>query len=365
VQLKNGILALNNLSMNALKGTIQMTGTYNSTDIKQPLANFAMNLTSIDIPTTFNAFNTIQAIAPIAKKCTGNITVAVSLNTTLDHTLSPVLNTLDATGQLRSANIGMSDAKVFNLIADKLKNEKYRNPALRNVDVKFKIEDGNLTIAPFDVSIADSKARISGSQNLDQTIDYHIATQIQADKAADLFGKATKLNLAQKIDLDISIGNTLTDPQITGLKSKALGDVKEQVTEQVKEKVEELVTNVKKEASEKAKKIIADADREAQKIIAEAEIKAEQIRQNAAKLADATVKEADEQGKKLIKEAGSNPIAKKAAEKAAEKLNKEAAEKAEKINKEANDKANQVLETTKTEAANIKKQAQEQADKLN
>lgn len=364
IVMKESRLALQNMKMNLLEGSMKMNGFYDAKDISQPKADFLLDINNFDISSTFNAFNTVQKIAPIAQYCKGNISTKLTLKTTLDNHLEPVYETLNGNGTLQSRNIGITNAPVFTRIGEKLRIAEMKNPTLRNVAVRFTITNGNIEIEPFDVKLAGQKATIKGKQGVDQSIDYSIATEIPTKKAGEVFSNITNLASRRNVDVTVEIGGTLTDPEISNVSSSVGEAVKEEVKQKVKEKVEEKKKQVKEEMSEKAKKIIADADKQAQKVLKEAEIKAQQIKENAEKLGDEAIKQADEQGKKLIEKAGNNPIAKKAAEKSAEKLNKEAKEKADRLNREAEEKADKIMEEARQKAEKIRTDAEKQAERL-
>jgi len=359
VVVQAGKAMLQNLKMNLLQGSLVLNGFYDSKDVKNPEVDFGMNINGFDIPATFNAFNTIQRIAPIAKRCTGKISLQLAYKSLLNYYMMPQMPTINGKGRLQSNDIAISNAPVFDKIADKLKNEELRNPTLRNIDVGFTITDGNIEIEPFSTKIAGREIRFRGKQGVDKSIDYFMNTTIPVDKAAGLFTNLTGLKTNKDIDIELNVGGTLTDPKVVGIKSNAAGEVKDQVMEKIEEKKQE----IKKELSDRAKKLIEDADARADKLLKEAEIKADQIRENARKLGEAGIKEADEQGKKLIAKA-TNPLTKKAAEKGAEKLSAEARKKADDLNNEAEKQATDLLEKARSESDKIKQQAREQAERL-
>ena len=84
----------------------------------------------------------------------------------------------------------------------------------------------------------------------------------------------------------------------------------------------------------------------------------------AKKSADKVRAEANTKAAQLIKKAGSNPIAKKAAKIAADKLKQEAEVKAKKIESEAAKQADNTIATARKQADQIKAKAREDADKL-
>jgi len=348
VKIADGKVELQKLAMELLDGKMILDGFYNAEDLNRPGVGFGMDITGFDIAKTFAAFNTIQKMAPIAKYCNGKISAKLNITTFLDYFMNPVFESFNGDGRLLTKTVGIQDAKVFGMIADATKNETYRNPTLNDLNIGFKITDGNMEIEPFGVTMGGKKATIGGSQGIGGNLDYYVSTTVDASKAASVLNK-TSLNVGNlsQVDVKVLIGGTITDPKIKGVDSQLLGDVKEAVVEEIKEKV-----------TDTALKLIDEADKKGQQLIAEAEKQAANIREQAKNAGDKLISEADEQGKKLIQEAGSNPVKKALAKETAKKLNKEAADKAGALNREADKKATDLIDRAKAEAAKLKADAE-------
>jgi len=360
IEIKDGKLSLTNLKMNILGGEMKMNGSYEATNPQKPLTDFTLDIIDFSIPESFKTFNTIQKLAPIAENCIGNFSTGLQIKTDLDFYMNPDLASINGAGKLSSKSIGLQSSKFFAMLYENTKIEAFNNPVLNNINIEFTIENGTITIKPFTMKVGNTTAEISGTQKLDQTINYLINTKIPFEKASKLISNLSLNNSISEVDAIINVGGTISDPKIISVNS----NVGEQIQEQIEEKIQEVVTETKKALKEKADKIIAEAEIQAAKIIAEAEKQAEAVRKAAKTAGDATIAEADTQGKKLIKEAGSNPIAKKAAEASAKKLNEEAAKKAAKLNSEADTKAKTLISNAQKQAENIRKNAQKQADDL-
>ena len=356
ISLKEGVASLNQLKMNMLQGSLALSGKYNSQDISKPKADFGLDISKFDIHETYEAFNTVQTIAPIAKNCNGKISVKMTLNTILNKDMMPVMNTVNSKGRFKSDNIGIKNNKIFGLIADKTKQEKYRNPSMKNVNVGFKIENGNLTVEKNTMKIAGSEVTVEGTQNLDTKINFDLGMKLPKGAATNVLSKLPLKNVPDQIEVTAKIGGTSTKPKIIGFKSNATDGVKKQV----EEKIEEVKENLK----EKAKKILADAQAQADKVMAAARASAKKVRETADKAGKRLISEADKQGKALIKKAGRNPLKKRAAKIAANKLTKVAKNKAKKLNSEADKKAKVIINTAQKKSDKIMKTANDKVKKL-
>ncbi len=354
---RNSAAILKNLGMNMLDGSLVMNGEYNTKDVKSPLIDFNMNMKDFDIPSTFNTFNTVKKLAPVAENAKGKISADMSLNSRLDATMSPVYSTMQGKGKLMSKSIEIGNSKMFNKVADALKNEKLKKISLNDLNLSFEIKDGRVYIEPFETKLLSGKMIIGGDQGIDQTLNYAITFSIPRSEfggaanaaltslTSAAASKGLNIQPGEMVNIDAKVVGTVSDPKVQlNLKESgknALKDVKEQLKTAATEKVQAVKEDVKAKAKEQADKLIKDAEAEAQKIRDVAKSAADQIR-----------KESDAAADKLTKDV-KNPLQKVAQQKLAEKTKKEGYEKADKLEKEADVKAQALIDKAKAEAEKL------------
>ncbi len=375
VQLKEGVATMNPVKMNMIDGTLEMTGVYDSRDITAPQINFDFKVINFDIKKTFETFNTVKKIAPIAENCKGKISMNFKLKSLLDEHMNPIQKTMNGRGNIKSKSIVIGGSKSLEKLANMLKSDKYKQAELKNIDGTFLIENGNITISPVDVKWNNSKATFGGKQGIDQSLDYTLNVDIprselgNADQLIDgLMAKGGQLtqgvDLGKTINLDVFITGTVSEPKF----SVGMKDMLNGVKDQLKEKVDELINKGKDKAIAEARKqaaaLMTEADKQSKKLIAESEKQARAIRVAGKKAAQQAKDEANKQINDLIKKAGANPIAKMAAKESGKALKKEANKKANKIEQEANKKADQLVLETKKQTDNLKSRAKSEGDKL-
>ena len=73
LRVKDQRVTLENFTMNTLGGEIGVTGFYETTDPTKPTFDVGLKLTKLDIPSAFNAFTTVQMLAPVAKYASGTV----------------------------------------------------------------------------------------------------------------------------------------------------------------------------------------------------------------------------------------------------------------------------------------------------
>lgn len=310
VKIKDGKAVLEKFKMKVFNGYIAANGYYQSkTKAENASMNFGFDIQNASYLETFRSLDVISKYAPVFEKAKGDYSMKINLSSILKQDFSPDLKTVLCEGLLKSENVSVSDIKAVQMLGSTLLKNSSSNYKLKNLNIPFKIEDGNLITKPFTLTLGSTKLQLSGLTNLEKKIDYKGTAVFSGINA---FGENVN-------ELNFRISGNFTSPKVE-VDTKTLGNklVKVAVKSTVKE-----VLNVK-------------SDEELQQKIST-------IRTAARASADKLISQADAEAKKLEDNAKST-LAKLAAKKAAEQIKKEAQKQSEKILAEAEKK---VLELTK------------------
>lgn len=380
LQLKDGIASLNNVNMKMLDGSLKMNGQYSSQDLENPSFDFDMDAVNLNVKKTFETFNTIQKIAPIAKNMEGSISAKMSIDGMLLQNMEPNLETVNSSGRLKSNSLAIKNAELFKQVGSLIKSDKFNQLSLDNMDLTYTIANGNIEVKPFDTQFGKSKMTIGGSQNINQNIDYYMDFNIPSSElgsqanavASQLFAKAGKLGLdvqtPETIKFKALVGGTLTEPKVSlDLKNSAsnmVDDLKKQAELKLKQEKDKAKKQAIDEAKKQAAQLMAEADKQGKKLVSEAQKVANQAKTEANKQADAAKVEAYKQADALIAEAGDDTMKKLLAKTAADKLKAEADKTAESFKTEAATQANKGVNEAKKQSDALKATAKKQGDDL-
>ncbi len=336
LRVKDQRVTLEDFWMNTLGGAIGVTGFYETTTPAKPTFDVGLRLTKLDIPSAFQAFTTVQMLAPVAKYAVGKFSTDLHLNGALGKNMMPLFPALSGKGSLQTSEVVLKDFPALEKVVDVTKLRFLDNPALDALRAAFQIRDGRLFVQPFDVKLGGTTMTVSGSNGFDQSLQYTLGLEVprsmlggEANQAiAGLVSKAGQggvdLSAAPRIPLAIQLGGTVTNPSVTA-------------------DVGSLTSSVAKGAEQAVKQAVAQkADTAAARLVAQAEQKAAAIRQEAQSLADKVKGEGYQQADALTAQA-SNPILKAAAKPAADQLRKQADSKAADIVREANQRADSLV----------------------
>ena len=344
LRVKDQRVTLENFRMNTLGGEIAVTGFYETTDPAKPAFDVGLRMTKVDIPSAFEALTTVRMLAPVARYARGNFTTDLRVNGALGKDMMPLFDGLDGRGSLQTSQVVLQDFPALERVVDVTKLQFLDNPTLRSLRTAFQIRDGRLHVEPFAVNLGPTTMNVSGSNGLDQSLQYALRLRVPrselgeaADEAvAGLLSRAggagIDLKAASEIELGIQLAGTVTNPSVKVDAASAVSSVKESVTQAVREGA--------------AKKLSAEATR----LVQEAEQRASPMRQEAQTLAETVKREGYQQADALMERASSNPLLRAAAEPAADKLRSEADEKAAGIVREADQRANNLVAEARRQA---------------
>jgi hypothetical protein len=316
IGVKNGTISMNNVSANALGGSAKVLGSYSTAENPaKPKVDLSLNLNNVSFAETFKTVEAIQKFAPIFEKITGNYSMNLKFNTTLEDNIMQILSGLTGDGVLQTSDVKIEGIEALGKLSSALKfgGGGLESFSTKNLNIPFKVENGQITTKPFNINIGgEGKLSLEGSTGLDQSINY---------KGTISLPKSMSNNLINNVG--ITIGGTFADPKI-GIDTKSL------------------LSNVAGSALSKA---LGDSE-EGSAIVSALGDKTQQaqkLRDEAKAASDKLVSEAQAQSQKLVNGA-KNPIAKVAAQAAANKLVDEAKKQGQKLIDAAETKA-QALES--------------------
>ena len=205
----------------------------------------------------------MDSLLPIAKHAFGKVNTKMSFNSLLGKDFMPVLSSVGSTGNLKSDNVEVKGAKFQDGLATALKNDKYKTLIAKNININFRVENGNIIIDPFKPSVFGKELTVSGQQSLDQSILYQVRMPVERQELSALAG-LMGLKIPDKGDdlpVGITIKGTIKKPEI-GLnldeaKKILAKEVGKELEKEAEKAVDKLLSdpNVKKGVEDVKKKI--------------------------------------------------------------------------------------------------------------
>jgi hypothetical protein len=218
----------------------------------------------------FEAFNTVQKAAPLAKHLQGNISGKLNLSAELGDSLMPDMQSLTSRGSLNIPRARVDNLEALNKLADAVKIKELKNPTLVDFKPSYKIENGRFYLNENTFKLADYKVTASGSNGFDKSLDYLMAIDVPTSKMGELVGQDLSLLGDKTFTVPATVKGTVDNPSV-GLD---LGSARSQISSQLQQTAKAEADKKKKELEQKAKDELAKKKKaEEDKVKAELEKK--------------------------------------------------------------------------------------------
>ena len=282
---RDGEVKMDGLKFGLLDGQFSLSGVYSTADPETPKFDFNLGIVDLSIAQAYQAFSTVQTLAPVAEKMTGKFTTDFKIGGDLGKDMMPLYDKMYGEGLLNIAQAAVADLKLMSAVSSVSKlSQSDGKLQLNDVLMFAQIQDGRVNLKPFDVKLGGYKTNISGSNGIDGSLDYNLKMDVPNGKVGAAVNDAItslvgqKFSGAQDLVMRFNVGGTYDDPKVklAGIETKGgetVGSsVKTKVVAEVDKKKEEVkkeVTAVKdsvvsegkevvKETTEKAKEEVKD-----------------------------------------------------------------------------------------------------------
>ena len=238
--IKDGVANMDGLRFNMLDGSFVVNGTYNTKDVKHPKYDLGLKINNLSIQQAANSFSIVKTYAPIAGLVQGKFSTDFSVDGELLQSMMPNMATVDGSGLIKIAQASLKDSKLLAGITSLTKLDDTDDVTLKDVLMSATIDDGRLTVKPFDVSLGQYKTTVTGSSYLDGTIDYNLKMDVPAGKLGTQFNALVSKysnqpsNPNNTIPVTVVLGGKYNDPKPTLVMDEQAAEVKEAVKEAAK-----------------------------------------------------------------------------------------------------------------------------------
>lgn len=334
-RLRNRKLTFEGVRADALGGLMKLDGNVTTPSQGPPTFDITYGVDKARFSDAFEALPSMRAYVPIARYLDGRFSADLSASGTLDESLSPTLDSIDASGLAAALQSKLSsDFKPLAALNEAI-------PAIpKPLDVerfqaRFKIEDGTMKLSPTTVQARGIALQVSGTHGLDQDMKYQVASDVPIDKlSSKLFKEARGLGLdlskAKAVGVRANLTGSIKAPKVSvDIDTKALRGA---VADAVATELDEQRARALREATEQARRLVEEAKK-----------RAEQVRAEAAKAADRVRKEGYARAAQVEREGAGNPLKAIAAKEAAKRIRSETDKRANQLVAEADKRAAQAV----------------------
>ena len=293
ITLRDQVLRLVDCRFAAAGGKFSATAAYDTRRPAQPHSSLAMKIESLDIAQAVAQLPIIPQLAPIALFTQGSLNSDFSLSTDLKPNLMPDLGTLSMAGSFEALKAAIKGFPVTQALANSGKMSFLDNLSIERAAFKAGFTNGRLQVQPFTFPVAGQKVTVSGSNGLDQSLDYRVGVEVPSAQLAAVSGAAQgllgKLGISQlpaTVTLNFGVGGTATKPIISplapslGSGGTAEGGAATSVSGAVKQQLTDTLGKARANAEAKLQ---AEKERRLQEVQQKAAAETERLNQDAQK----------------------------------------------------------------------------------
>jgi hypothetical protein len=351
-------LTFDGFGLETLGGRIGMDGWYETLDPAKPTFALDLVMDSLDVGGAADAFVSVRTLAPVARYAVGSFSSVLRVSGALGPDMAPALDVLDGDGSISTSRIAIEGFPLLVQLADRLQLQSLASPTVNAVRSAIRIEDGRLHVEPFEVGLAGLAMTVSGSNGIDQSIDYQLGLDVPRAGFAEaalsgLVSRAGPLGSAlaavDPVRVGVRVTGTVSEPALDlGLgetaatardaATQAAGAAVEQRIDEAQQRLAAEEEAGRQRARAQADSLVADAERRAETIRAEARQAADQVRAEGTRAADEVLARA------------TNPVLRAAAQPAAERIREEAEQRAVALEREADERATAMVAETRARA---------------
>ena len=260
VSISKGIMTIKDANMGIIGGQVNVKGTFDS-DVKKPTFDFNLGVKSVSIPKAFETFETIQKYAPISQYVVGNMDLNYNLKGDLNKDMMPNVASMNGGGLVKILSGTLKDTKLTSLVAQFSKPTTAGTMTeLKELALSTTLENGRLSVKPFDISMHGRKTTVSGYTSLDGGISYNLLMDVPANAVTKSLNSAMSRYLGSSAasgDMKVTLGvtGTYSKPSVKLLSVTSAGGktVQSEVKQAVQDKVKQEAT---KEVTKQANKLL-------------------------------------------------------------------------------------------------------------
>ena len=167
MNMKKGVLTMQNTGFNLIGCTVDMNAKYQATTPKNAIFEYNIKASDFDIKRAYNEIKIFREMASAAEKAQGTISLEYKLKGRLNANMEPVYPSLVGNGVVSVKDVKMHGMKMFGAVAKKTGKGEMKNPELSKVEIKSSIKNNIITLERFKFKFAGFRPRIEGTTSLD------------------------------------------------------------------------------------------------------------------------------------------------------------------------------------------------------
>ncbi|MBK8881785.1 MAG: hypothetical protein IPN67_05200 [Bacteroidales bacterium] len=197
VQVHDGILVLDGLSLETPAAKIQLTALYRTPRKNHLFLGLDYQMRDIEISELLTMIPDIDTLMPMLRSFSGKGEFHIAVETYLDSSYNIKKSTLRGASSINGNDLVLMDGETFSEIAKTLRFNKKTENRVDSLSAEFTIFRNEIDVYPFLLVMDKYKVVIAGRHNFDMTFNYHISVvdcPLPIKLGVDIRGNETDLS---------------------------------------------------------------------------------------------------------------------------------------------------------------------------
>lgn len=212
VRLQDQALSITNMSTSSKVGRMKMHVLYTCRDTAQANISYSLDMDSVRIEDLIRAMPKVDSLMPMLSSFEGTVSSRMAAELQLNSDLSVNLPSIHAGLKLQGQNLVLLDGETFSEIAHNFNFSKKTKNRIDSMKVEMLVENNEVRILPFELSIDKYTANIAGIHNLDGNFNYRIDLRHPTPLGLNVFGEnmdKIKFKLGQPEIINAATGESI------------------------------------------------------------------------------------------------------------------------------------------------------------
>ena len=175
MEIRNRAINLKSLDLQALDADMHLSLVYATPTRHTGDAGFDLNIQGIRIDRLIEAVPSLDSTLPMLRSFEGTVDLHTVASTELDSNMNILLPSLTAALRLHGENLVLMDGETFAEISKMLMFKNKERNLIDSVSAVITIQDGQITVFPFEIEIDRYRVGVGGHQDMDMNFNYHIS----------------------------------------------------------------------------------------------------------------------------------------------------------------------------------------------
>ncbi len=156
-------------------GSMDLNAFYRTRSKDDLGVGFDMQLQDVNVGEFIKLYPQIDSILPMMRSFEGILNSQIAATAQIDTNMNFKLSTIEGVARIKGDSLVLMDGETFAEIAKMMKFKNRERNLVDSISVELSIKDNKIEVYPFMMNMDRYSTAISGKQDMDMNLDYHIS----------------------------------------------------------------------------------------------------------------------------------------------------------------------------------------------